>query len=169
MPYVARMTANPEADLKRGWSAWGGLHEVCPLSLADVDNAMTEREFDEYTIINAIDDGHSHETDDGWELNDDDETRAAVAEWIRDELDIDVRRCPVTGLYAVRHHDGLSAYECAGCDSLESAIDDAVANHPRRTYRNGGCTAISPVSYHPTPIDGVYVFEVKEIGMQADS
>ena len=164
--FTIRRTTNPAADLARGWSAWGGQYEVSPLSLADVDNVMSERSMDEYDVINALDDHLTVETEEGWEIVDSDEARESVAEWVRDELNVDVQRCPSSGLYAIRHHDGLSSYEI-DADSAETAIE--IAKKSTHNFLTGGVRAIGPVAYYPTSIADVYVFECREIGTQADS
>ena len=164
--FTLRRTTNPAADLARGWSAWGGQYETFPLSLADVANVMDERGLDEYDVINALADHLTVETEEGWEIDDSDEAREAVAEWVRDELSVDVQRCPSSGLYAIRHHDGLSSYEI-DADSAEAAIE--AAKNAKHNFLTGGVRAIEPVAYYPTSTADVYVFECRDIGTQADS
>lgn len=161
--YVARRSPNPEADLKRGWSAWGGHYVGRAIDIPDVDNAMAARNLDEYDVINAIDDKHVYETADGWAIKDTDEAQEAVADWVREELDIDVARDPTSGQWAARHHEGLSSYELDASD-LPTAINAAKGLRDKVSWhRTEGVAGLRPRSYHPTGIDDIYVFEVGDI------
>src|SRR6185437_2812927 len=167
--YVLRRTSNPDADLKRGWSAWGGIYTDSPLDNPEVDNKMAEEGKDVYDIINAIGDDNTHETEEGWEINDTPEAKQAVAEWIDEELGLDMRKDPTSGKWALFHHHGLSSYE------LESTHPDAAVNEGRRKvtsgehdFLTGGHTGIDPVAYHHVG-DDKYVFRVRDTGIQRDS
>lgn len=140
--FVVRRTQNPQADLTRGWSAWNGQYEEHPFSLYAVDNALSCRDDVEFI-----------------------EDAAEAAEFCCDELDVDVRRCPATGLYAVRHHAGLASYELSASD-VDNAITEArdyVAN-----FATGGCCAVNPISFHHVR-DDIYVFECESLEAQMDS
>lgn len=163
--YVVRRTTNPESDLQRGWSAWGGQFEESPLSLAEVSNKLDVEGKDNYDIINGIADKHTFETDAGWEIKNTPEAHAAVAEFLQDELDLDVRQDPVTKLYGLRHHEGISSYE------LKSTTDDLALQEASKSSHNfltGGVRAINPKSYRHVK-DDIYVFSVDEILPQMDS
>ena len=168
--FVARCTTNPESDVARGWSAWGGVYVRHPLDHGSVENAMLDRGYDEETVINAIADEYTHQTDEGWwELVDSPEALEAIAEWCRDELDIDIQRCPVLGLYAHCHHEGISCYELEA-ETLQEAI--AEAEHLQASWTTGGVTGLRPTAYFPTSrtaSEDIYVFEVAECGAQMDS
>lgn len=163
--YVVRRTKNPESDLARGWSAWNGQFEESPLSLAEVDNAMASRNLDEGDLLNDLDDEHTIETDDGWEIANTPAAKEAVAEWIRDNLDLDVQRDPTTGLYGLRHHDGLSSYHVAATDHDDAAKKAATMNE---NWRTGGVRGIGPVAYKHIK-DDIYLFHVQDLGAQAES
>lgn len=168
--YVVRRTTNPESDLHRGWSAWGGQYAEDPWVLDEVDNALLGKGMDLYDIINGIDDEHTKETDGGWEIKSTPEAREAVADWLRDEMDLDVQRDPHTGLYGLRHHDGLSSY-LLDSDRLEDAVKEAEESRQsgKHTWLTGGVTGLRPISYHATSDPEIFVFQVRDIGLQADS
>lgn len=142
MYYVARRTMNPAADLQRGWSAWGGMYEAHPFSLAAVEMKLCERDDVEFI-----------------------EDARKAAEFVRDELDLDVQKCPATGMYALRHHDGLSSYEL-DADSIDTAI--SAAKSLNANWLTGGCCAVKPVAFHHVA-DDIYVFECEAIEAQHDS
>lgn len=167
--YVLRRTPDPEGDLKRGWSAWAGQYTKNPLDIGDVDNKMQSAGKDVYDIINDLPEDCVHETDDGWEINETPEAMNAVAEWLRDELDLDVQKDPKSGKFALRHHEGLSSYELEA-ENPDDAIREGHhrVHHGNDTFLTGGRTGIGPVSYRHLG-DDKYVFRVNNIGMQGDS
>lgn len=140
MHYVVRRTMNPAADLERSWSAWGGEYAEHPLMLS-ID------EFVDHLDVSYDDDA------------------SEVAEIINDETSLTIARCPVTGLWASVHHDGLSSYELSS-QTLDDAIVEAGA--ARHTYMTGGCCAVEPLSYHHVR-DDIYVFTCNSICAQHDS
>lgn len=151
--FVARRTMNPQADLARGWSAWNGQYEAHPFSLSDVDNALMSNDDD------AVD-NYNDEND-----CDVSENAEAAADFCREVLDINVQRCPVTELYAVRHHDGLSSY-AVDADSVESAIE--AAKTLKADWLTGGVTGLRPAAFHHVR-DDIYVFECESTDSQMDS
>lgn len=151
--FVIRRTPNPQADLVRGWSAWNGQYEAHPFSLAAVDAALCAVDSDVIDEYNA---------DNDCDVSED---AAAAAEFCREALDIDVQRCTTTGLYAVRHHAGLSSYELAATD-IDSAI--AEARDAKHNFATGGCCAIEPTAFRLLH-DDIYVFECESIEAQHDS
>lgn len=167
--YVLRRTPDPEGDLKRGWSAWAGQYTKNPLDIGEVDNKMQSEGKDVYDIINDLPEDCVHETEDGWEINDTPEAMNAVAEWLRDELNLDVQKDPKSGKFALRHHEGLSSYELEA-ENPDDAIREGHhrVRHGKDTFLTGGRTGIRPVSYRHLG-DDKYVFRVNNIGMQADS
>lgn len=138
--FVVRRSSNPSSDLARAWSAWNGEFAEHPLMLS----------IDEFTMNLGI-------------SYDDDADEAA--EIINDETPCCVCKCPATGLWGSKHHDGLSAYKLEA-ETLEGAVEEArSADHD---WLAGGCRAINPVAFYHVR-DDIYVFECTEIGMQADS
>lgn len=153
MVFVVRRTQNPEADIARGWSAWNGQHEAHPFSLSDVDNALMS--LDDDAVENYNDENDCDVADDA----------SAAADFCREVLDINVQRCPATGLYAVRHHNGISSYELSATD-VDSAVSEA--SKANNNFLTGGCCAINPTAFHLVR-DDIYVFECESIEAQMDS
>src|SRR5579885_2831446 len=109
--FVARYTVNPEADVKRGWSAWMGISE-------DTEEKALSLALDQATLS--------------------EEDRQIVDEWydydvealreIAKNYNVDVRFDEDANKWRLFHHDGLSCWSL-NAETIEDAIRESESSN----------------------------------------